>query len=73
MGMDSVDMEIKALVTDGRTVMVERRDHIAMGKKQVLMEVVGVFQIGDDGAIARWSEYYDLQSIRNRIKEALGS
>jgi limonene-1,2-epoxide hydrolase len=73
MGMDGVNMEIRALVSDGRTVLVERRDHIAMGSKQVLMEVVGVFEIGDDGLIARWSEYYDLQSVRKRIKEALGS
>ncbi len=63
--------QIKALVSDGRTVMTERVDTVALGGSRFTMEVVGVFEVGTDGKIERWQEYYDQKSVMDAV-EALG-
>ena len=59
----STAIDIKTLVADSDTVIVERVDNFEIGGKPFRLEVVGVFEIDNNGRIKRWRDYYDLQSI----------
>ena len=65
--------QITALVSDGRTVMTERVDTVRLGESRFTMEVVGVFEVGADGKIERWQEYYDQKSVMDAIGALGGS
>jgi limonene-1,2-epoxide hydrolase len=47
----------------GRTLFTERVDTVNMGGRDVDLHTVGVFEIGDDGLITRWSDYLDMSEI----------
>jgi limonene-1,2-epoxide hydrolase len=51
-------------------VMVERVDTVPIQGKLISFEVVGVFEVGGDGLIKRFQEYYDSKSITDQIKAA---
>lgn len=55
----STDMTIHALVSDGRTVMVERSERFALRGKPVTMEGAILFEVNDAGKITRMRDYYD--------------
>jgi limonene-1,2-epoxide hydrolase len=50
--------------------MVERVDTVPIQGKPISFEIVGVFEVRDDGLIKRWREYYDSQSIADQFKAA---
>jgi limonene-1,2-epoxide hydrolase len=68
MTFGSVVIDVNALVSDGRTVMVERVDRFDLGGKPVAVAVVGVFEVNASGRISRWREYYDLKSISEQLQ-----
>jgi limonene-1,2-epoxide hydrolase len=55
----SATIDIKAIASNGGTVMVERVDKFEINGKRFTLEAVGVFEVGDDGRIERWREYFD--------------
>lgn len=59
----STAIDIKALVANGGTVIVERVDNFEIGGTPFGLEVVGVFEVDNNSKINRWRDYYDLQSI----------
>src|ERR1700721_2911046 len=59
----STAIDIKTLVANGGTVIVERVDRFEVGGTPFGLEVVGGFEVDDHGRINRWRDYYDLQSI----------
>ena len=63
-------VDIKTLVSDGHTVMVERIDKFEIDGRSLGMELVGVFDVDDDGRITRWREYYDLRSFEEELEAA---
>jgi limonene-1,2-epoxide hydrolase len=63
-------VDIKSIASNGGTVMVERVDTMPIQGKQFTLEIVGVFEVGDNGLIKRWREYYDSRSITNQLKAA---
>ena len=63
----STRVDIKALVADGSTVMVERVDNFDIAGKPFAMEIAAAFEVDNDGRIKRWRDYYDLRSIEDRI------
>jgi limonene-1,2-epoxide hydrolase len=67
----STVIDVRTLVADGRTVMVERVDNFEVQAKPFGLEVAAVFELDGDGRINRWREYYDLQSIQDRIAQTL--
>ena len=69
----STTVDIKALVANGGTVMVERVDNFEIGGKPFDLEVVGVFDVDDNGRITRWHDYYDLRSSEERIAAGLAA
>jgi limonene-1,2-epoxide hydrolase len=72
MGMSTfpgLDIEIKALVADRSTVMVERVDNFEIAGKRFQMVAMGVFEV-EQGRIKRWRDYYDVKSIADQIAAA---
>ena len=62
----STAIDIKTLVANSGTVLVERVDNFEFGGTPFGLEVVGVFEVDHNGRITRWRDYYDLQSIAER-------
>ncbi len=63
-------MEIVATVFQGPTGFVERIERHEIGGKPLAVEVVGVFEVDNDGRIKRWRDYYDLKSVSAQMKAA---
>ena len=63
----STKVDIKTLVANAGTVMVERVDNFEIAGRPFAMEVAAAFEVDDDGRITRWHDYYDLRSIEDRI------
>ena len=59
----STAIDIKTLVANSSTVIVERVVNFEIGGTPFGLEVVGVFEVDNNGRIKRWRDYYDLQSI----------
>jgi limonene-1,2-epoxide hydrolase len=66
----SLAVEVKNLVANGGTVMVERADTFETQGKSFDLEVVGVFEIDGSGLIKRLRDYYDLASLMDRVAAA---
>ena len=66
----STSIDIKKLVAEGGTVMVERVDSFKLGGKPFDLEVAAVFDVDDNGRIKRWRDYYDLKSLEDRFTSA---
>jgi limonene-1,2-epoxide hydrolase len=63
----STSVDIKVLATNGRAVLVERVEHFDVDGKPIDHEVVGVFDVNDDGRITRWRDYYDLPTLMDKV------
>jgi limonene-1,2-epoxide hydrolase len=70
MGLGSVMIDVKSLVTDGRTVMMERVDNFRFDGKPFSLEVMAAVEIDADGRIKRWRDSYDLKSFTDQIEAA---
>ena len=69
-GFTNFRAEIKSIVTDGGTVMMERVDSLTMDNKPFSMEIMAAFEIDADGRIKRWRDSYDLKSITDQVAAA---
>ncbi len=65
--------DIKTLVEHDGTVMIERVDNFEFGGAQFALDVAAALVIDASGHIARWRDYYDLQSITEQTAAAPGS
>jgi limonene-1,2-epoxide hydrolase len=63
----STTVDIKFLAMDGRAVLVERTEHFEVGGKPIDHDVVGVFEVNEDGQFTRWRDYYDVTSLMERV------
>ena len=58
---DAYAFEIVNIAGDGRVVLTERLDYIQTpGGAKPGVPVMGTFVVDDDGRIARWTDYFDL-------------
>ena len=69
----SITVEVRNLVASGGTVTVERADVFEIQGKSFDLEVVGVFEVDGNGRIVRLRDYYDLNSLMDRIAAAFAS
>jgi uncharacterized protein (TIGR02246 family) len=63
-------VDVKTLVSDGATVMVEQVSHFSIGGNPISSVVMAVLELDADGRITQWREAYDLKSITDRIAAA---
>ena len=70
MGVGSIRIDVKSLVADGGTVMIEGVENYRIGGKPFALEVMGAFAIDAEARITRWRYSYDLKSITDQIEAA---
>ena len=66
-------VEVKTILSDGRTVMVGQVSNSSIGGNPISAVVMAVFELDADGRITQWREAYDLKSMMNQIKAAAPS
>jgi limonene-1,2-epoxide hydrolase len=60
----AIRFEILHLAAQGNVVHTERIDHFTMTDgRRVALPVAGVFEVTDDGKIAAWRDYFDLNQF----------
>jgi limonene-1,2-epoxide hydrolase len=65
-----MDIEVRTLVAEGSTVMVEWNGNWRMGNTPIYATVMAVFTVDGDGRINQMREAYDLQSVIRQIEAA---
>lgn len=63
---DEVEFVVHRQSADGNTVMNERSDRFRIGDTWIDLPVAGVFEIGDDGLISLWRDYFDLKTFTDQ-------
>jgi limonene-1,2-epoxide hydrolase len=63
-------VEVKTLLTEGATVMVEQVSHCSIRGTPVSAVVMAVFELEPNGRIKQWREAYDLKSMMDQIQAA---
>jgi limonene-1,2-epoxide hydrolase len=62
--------EIKQLVANDGTVMVERIDHFEFRGRAFALPCVGVFEVDGDGRMTRFQDYYDMKDFIDQVAAA---
>lgn len=65
-------VDVTTLAAEGGTVFVERVDSFEVAGTWFTLEVVGVFEFDGEDKIKRFRDYYDLQSLMDKVAAALG-
>lgn len=68
----STTVDIKFLAIDGRAVLVERTEHFEVEGKPIDHDVVGVFEVNEDGQFTRWRDSYDVTTLMERVAAPAG-
>jgi limonene-1,2-epoxide hydrolase len=63
------ECELLAIVSNERTVMTERRDHVTMNHngQRIFSSVAAIFELDEDGRITHWREYWDSDDIAKQL------
>jgi limonene-1,2-epoxide hydrolase len=59
----TVTRNVRSVTGNETTVIFERTDHVERDGKSIHYDIAVAIEIGGDGKIRRWRDYYDLQSI----------
>lgn len=70
LGGQGVSIEVKHRAVVGHVVMVERVDRFTLAGQTFELEAVGVYEVGDDGQIALFRDYYDQAAITRQLEAA---
>jgi limonene-1,2-epoxide hydrolase len=63
----SAEFEIRNLASRGSVVLTERVDRFNVNGKQVELPVMGTFEVGEDGKITAWRDYFDLAQFTKQL------
>jgi limonene-1,2-epoxide hydrolase len=69
-GIDEVVFEVHRQVAVGATVMNERTDRFRLGDRWIDLPVAGVFEVGADGRITLWRDYFDAPTFTTQLEAA---
>ena len=61
------EFEIRHIAANGNVVLTERIDRLTIGGKPVELPVMGTFEVGDDGKIRAWRDYFDMAQLTSQI------
>ena len=64
---DEVEFVVHRQTATGTTVMNERSDRFRRGDAWIDLPVAGVFEVGDDGRITLWRDYFDMATYTNQL------
>jgi len=63
---EEVEFVVHRQVSNGNTVMNERNDRFRIGDTWIDLPVAGVFEVGDDGRITLWRDYFDMKTFSDQ-------
>jgi len=63
----SAEFEIKALACTAGTVLTERVDRFLLNGKKIELPVMGAFEVGPDGKIRAWRDYFDMAQFTKQL------
>jgi len=66
-GLDEVEFVIHRQTATGNVVMNERVDRFRVGENWIDLPVAGVFEVGEDGLITLWRDYFDLPTMMDQL------
>ena len=70
-GLDEVVFVIHRQAAVGNLVLNERSDRFRLGDRWVDLPVAGVFEVGDDGRIVLWRDYFDATTFNEQLAALL--
>ena len=70
-GLDEVQFVTHRQTATGNTVMNERTDRFRVGDKWMDLPVAGIFEVGDDGLIVLWRDYFDLETMNAQLTDMM--
>lgn len=66
-GLDEVEWTVHRQAATGSVVLNERTDTFRGGGAEMAIPVCGVFELGADGRIALWRDYFDMAVVNEGI------
>jgi limonene-1,2-epoxide hydrolase len=66
-GIDEVQFETHRQTCTDKVVMNERTDRFRIGEEWIALPVAGVFEVGADGRIALWRDYFDMKMFQDQM------
>ena len=61
------EFEIRSMAASGQVVLTERIDRFTIGDKKIALPVMGVFEVGSDGKISAWRDYFDMAQFTGQM------
>jgi limonene-1,2-epoxide hydrolase len=65
--IDGVQFVVHRQAATGNLVLNERTDRFGKDGTWVDLPVAGVFEVGDDGRITLWRDYFDMQTMTDLL------
>lgn len=63
----TAEFEIRNLAVCDGIVLTERLDRLEIAGKPVELPVMGTFEVGADGKITAWRDYFDMQQLTSQM------
>jgi limonene-1,2-epoxide hydrolase len=70
-GVAEIEFVIHRQVAVGSTVMNERSDRFRIGDRWIDLPVAGIFEVGADGLITLWRDYFDMATFTDQLNAIL--
>lgn len=67
-----VEWRIEREVVEGNVVINERLDRFHIGQGWLELPVAGFFEVGGDGLITRWRDYFDMTRYTTQLAALTG-
>jgi limonene-1,2-epoxide hydrolase len=66
-GVDKIEFRVNNIAANGNVVLTERVDSFITAAKTIEIPVMGAFEVTDDGKIAAWRDYFDLNQFMSQM------
>ena len=66
-GVDKIEFRVLHQAVNGNVVLTERVDAFISAAKTIELPVMGTFEVTDDGKIAAWRDYFDLNQFMSQM------
>lgn len=69
-GVGAVEFVTHRQLAVGNVVVNERTDRFEVGGRWIDLPVAGFFEVGEDGLISLWRDYFDVPTLMDQMQEA---
>jgi limonene-1,2-epoxide hydrolase len=67
-GVQRIEFRVLKIAADNGTVLTERVDVFVLPNVTIELPVMGTFEVRDDGKIAAWRDYFDLNQYMSQLQ-----